>query len=62
MSKGQVSERIALSKTQIDRLEHEGKFPKRLRLGNYPTSRVVWLEEEVLEWMRERLAKRNPTD
>lgn len=62
MSKGQVSERIALSKTQIDRLEHEGKFPKRLRLGHYPTSRVVWLEDEVSEWMRERLAERNPTD
>jgi prophage regulatory protein len=60
LSKRQVRELTTLSFTQIDRLEAAGKFPKRMRLGNYPNSRVVWLEEEILEWMRERVAKREP--
>ena len=60
LSKRQVRELTTLSFTQIDQLEAAGKFPKRMRLGNYPNSRVVWLEEEILEWMRERVAKREP--
>ena len=60
LNKRQVRELTTLSFTQIDRLEDAGKFPKRMRLGNYPNSRVVWLEEEILEWMRERVAEREP--
>ena len=56
LRKRQVRELTTLSFTQIDRLEAAGKFPKRRRLGNYPNSPVVWLEEEILEWMRERVA------
>jgi prophage regulatory protein len=56
LTKRQVRELTTLSFTQIDRLEADGKFPKRSRLGNYPNSRVVWLEEEILEWMRDRIA------
>jgi prophage regulatory protein len=56
LSKRQVRELISLSFTQIDRLEAAGKFPKRLRIG----FRVVWVEDEVLEWMRERIHDREP--
>jgi predicted DNA-binding transcriptional regulator AlpA len=60
LSKRQVRDLITLSSTQIDREERERDFPKRMRLGNHRSSRVVWLEEEVLEWMGRRLAKREP--
>jgi prophage regulatory protein len=60
LSRRQVRELTTLSFTQIDRLERAGKFPRRMRLGFHRTSRVVWIEEEVLEWMRERLAEREP--
>ena len=39
----------------IDRLEAEGKFPKRIRLE--PTNRVAWLRREVTGYLR-HLAKR----
>ena len=43
------------SMSTIDRLEAEGKFPKRIRLE--PTNRVGWLRSEVTAYLR-RLAKR----
>ena len=58
LSKRQVRDLITLSFTQIDRLEAAGKFPKRLRLSEFANGRAVWLEEEILEWMRERVARR----
>ena len=60
LTKRQVRELTTLSFTQVDRLEAAGKFPKRMRLGDYPNSRVVWIEEEILEWMRQRIAEREP--
>jgi predicted DNA-binding transcriptional regulator AlpA len=36
----------------IQRLENDNCFPKRLRLGNEPLSRVAWLVSEVLEWLQ----------
>ena len=60
LTKRQVRELTTLSFTQIDQLEADGKFPKRMRLGKYRNSRVVWIEEEILEWMRERIAEREP--
>ena len=57
LSKRQVRDLISLSFTQIDRLESTGNFPKRLRLTE---GRVVWVETEILEWMRKRLAEREP--
>jgi predicted DNA-binding transcriptional regulator AlpA len=52
LSKKDVRERTTLSFAQIDRLEKSGRFPKRRHIG----FRVVWIESEVLEWMRERAA------
>ncbi len=59
LSKKQVRELTTLSFAQIDRLENAGKFPERTALGQYRNSRVAWLESEVVEWMKERLARRN---
>jgi len=59
LTKKQVREVTTLSPTQTARLEKAGKFPKRLRATDHPRGRVVYVESEVLEWMRQRLAKRS---
>ena len=59
LSKKQVREKVLYSPAHIARLEAAGKFPKRIRLGQ---GRVGWLELEIDEWLRARIAERdNPT-
>ena len=55
LSKKQVREKVLYSFAHIARLEAVGKFPKRVQLG---PGRVGWVEEEIEEWMRELIAKR----
>jgi prophage regulatory protein len=40
----------------ILRLENEGKFPKRIKIGE---NRVGWLWTEIEEWLRKRIADRD---
>lgn len=47
----QVMEATGLSRTTIWRLEHDGRFPQRRRLG--PNS-VGWVAGEVEEWVLSR--------
>ncbi len=54
LSKKQLRALIGLSPTQIARLEEAGQVPLRVRIGY----RVFWVEDEVLDWMRERVAQR----
>ena len=42
---------IRLSRTTLWRLERNGTFPTRIRLG---ANSVGWLEEEVLAWIDDR--------
>lgn len=55
LSKKQVRDLVGLSPTQITRLEVAGQFPLRVTIGY----RVFWVEDEVLEWMKERAAARS---
>jgi len=55
LSKRQVKELVLYSPQHIARLEKAGSFPKRVQLG---PNRVGWVEAEVLEWLKERLARR----
>jgi len=55
LSKRQVKELVLYSPQHIARLEKAGLFPKRVQLG---PNRVGWVEAEVLEWLKERLAQR----
>ena len=55
LSKKQIREKVLYCPAHIARLEAAGKFPKRVRLG---PGRVGWVEEEIEEWMRVRIAKR----
>lgn len=58
LSKRQLKEMIPYSPQHIQRLEAQGRFPKRLRLGNGPRSRCGWIEDEVLDWLQERIKRR----
>ncbi|MCK2116545.1 AlpA family phage regulatory protein [Pseudomonas juntendi] len=39
---------VGLSRTTIYRLEQQGQFPKRVKLGS---NSVAWRMSEVLSWM-----------
>lgn len=55
LSKRQVSQKVGFSRTEIDRKEAAGKFPKRVRVG----VRVFWVESEVEAWMRRLIDERD---
>ena len=55
----QVHARIPLSRTHVTRLEKKGKFPKRHRAGDYPNSRVFWIEDEIEAHIQKLLDKRS---
>jgi hypothetical protein len=57
-----VRDRTTLSPTQQDRLRKEGKFVELHKLGDHRNSRAVVVEEDLEQWMRERVAKRKPSD
>ena len=51
----ELRSRIPYSRQHIARLEEQGKFPKRVRLGDGPRGRVGWLESEIVGWLNGRL-------
>ena len=58
LSKKQVRELVLYSYAHIDRLEHAGQFPKRVRLSTYRTGRVGYVEAEIYAWLQKRLDQR----
>ena len=56
LSKRQLKELVLYSGQHIARLEKAGKFPKRVQLG---ACRVGWVEQEVLDWLKERIERRD---
>ena len=55
LSKKQVKEIVLYSFAHLDRLEAQGLFPRRVRLGQ---QRVGWVEQEVLDWLQAKIDKR----
>lgn len=51
LRKPELFNRIQLSDPTIWRLEKQGKFPRRLRLGG---ASVGWLESEILDWLQKK--------
>jgi prophage regulatory protein len=47
---------VPFSKSQLWRLERDGKFPKRVRLSE---ARVAWVESEIDTWVELRLKARD---
>lgn len=63
LSKRQLKELVLYSPQHIQRLENANRFPRRLRLGNGPRSRVGWIESEIIEWLQQRIdARDQPAD
>jgi prophage regulatory protein len=56
LSKRQLKELVLYSPQHIARLEKAGTFPRRVALG---PNRVGWVEREVLDWLEERLQRRD---
>lgn len=52
----EVVQRTGLSESTIRRLEKRGDFPRRCNLSGRA---VGWSEEEVEEWIQERLRSRS---
>ena len=46
---------IPFSRTHLWRLERDGKFPKRVPLGD---NSIAWVEEEIDGYIAERMARR----
>ena len=46
-----------LSRTERWRREKAGTFPKRVKLGG--RVRVGWVESEIFDWIRDRIAERD---
>ena len=47
-----------LRRTQIAELIKRGEFPRPIKLSDGGRAKA-WLEEELLDWQRQRLAKRD---
>jgi prophage regulatory protein len=56
LSKQQLREAVLYSPQHVARLEAAGQFPKRVQLG---PNRVGWVEEEVLDWLQQRINRRD---
>jgi prophage regulatory protein len=56
LSKRQLKELVLYCPQHVARLEKAGAFPKRIQLGQ---CRVGWIEQEVLDWLQERIKRRD---
>ena len=54
----QLFKKVPYSPVHILRLEKVGKFPKRIKL-NPDGYAVGWIEEEVDQWIADRVAERD---
>jgi prophage regulatory protein len=50
----EVTQRVALSRSTIWRMERAGQFPKRRRLS---VNKVAWWEPEIEEWLQNRVRR-----
>ena len=48
----EVNARIPYSRAHLYRLEDQGDFPKRKRIG---ANRIAWVRTEVEQWLAERM-------
>ena len=48
----EVDARIPYSRAHLYRLEDQGEFPKRRRIG---PNRIAWVRTEVEQWLAQRM-------
>lgn len=61
ISKQQAKLITGLSPTHLKRLEDANRFPRSVKLGPHENSRRMYVEEEVVEWVTDRIAERDKT-
>ena len=52
MMSDEVEARVPYSRAHLYRLEDQGEFPKRKRIG---ANRVAWVRAEIEQWLADRL-------
>lgn len=52
----EVMARTGYSAMTLWRKQRDGSFPRRIKLGN---NSIGWLEEEIDDWIRARVAERD---
>jgi prophage regulatory protein len=52
----EVQRATGLSRSQIYRLQANGQFPERVKLG---ASASAWIDREVAQWQADRIASRD---
>lgn len=52
MMSDEVDARVPYSRAHLYRLEDQGEFPKRKRIG---ANRIAWARDEVEQWLADRL-------
>ncbi len=60
LTKKQVRELCLYSFAHTARLEAQGLFPKRIKLGRHRGSRVGYCEAEIKAWLQSRISERSP--
>ena len=55
----EVARLIPYSQNHLRRLEAQGSFPKRVRIG---ANRVAWVRQEIDDWIEARLNARHGGD
>ena len=48
----EVDARVPYSRAHLYRLEDQGEFPKRKRIG---ANRIAWVRDEVEQWLAKRM-------
>ena len=48
----EVDARVPYSRAHLYRLEDQGEFPKRKRIG---ANRVAWVRAEIEQWLADRM-------
>ena len=51
-----VLARVPYSRSHLWRMEREGTFPRRIKLG---ANRVAWAADEIQEWITSRIRARD---
>ena len=54
MLSDEVVARVPYSRAHLYRLEDQGEFPKRKRIG---ANRIAWIRTEVEQWLAERMER-----
>ena len=52
MMSDEVDARVPYSRAHLYRLEDQGEFPKRKRIG---ANRIAWVRAEIEQWLAQRL-------